>query len=258
VIKKLGFFFFLLPLFLFSQEGSIIKGKIISGSQNLEGVHVINRSQKIGTITLQGGYFVIKANVSDTIIFSAVHLEAKQHIIRKEDFVQDLLFIHMEMLTSSLDEVVITQYKNINAVALGIVPAGQRTYTPAERKLYAAGKFKWYSPLLIPLGGMSVDGLVNSISGRTKMLKKELQIERKEILLESLKSDFSDSYLIDKLSIPKDYINGFLYYIVERENFIRIYKTNNKSAIEFLLIELSVEYLKLLNLNVTKDVKKKN
>lgn len=88
------------------------------------------------------------------------------------------------------------------------------------------------------------------------MLKKEVQIERKELLLEELNSDFSDSYLIDKLNIPREYINGFMYYIVEKESFIKIYKTNNKTATEFLLIELSVEYLKLKNLN--DDFKKEN
>lgn len=256
MIQKTCFFFFLLPLLLFSQEGSVIKGKIVSISQSLEGVHVINRSQKKGTVTLQGGYFVLNAKVSDTIIFSAVHLEAAQHIVKKEDFGQNLLFIKLEPLLNHLEEITVIEYKNINAVALGIVPAGQKTYTPAERKLKTAGVFKWYSPLLIPLGGMSLDGLVNSISGRTKMLKKEVQIERKELLLEELHSDFSDSYLIDKLNIPREYINGFMYYIVERESFIKIYKTNNKTAIEFLLIELSVEYLKLNNLNG--NVKKEN
>ena len=256
MIQKLCFFFFLLPILLFAQDDSVIKGKVVSNSPNLEGVHVINRSQKKGTVTQQGGYFTLSAKVSDTIIFSAVHLEAEQHIVKKQDFSENLLFVKLEPILNHLDEISVIKYKNINAVALGIVPAGQKTYTPAERKLRTAGVFKWYSPLLIPLGGMSVDGLINSISGRTKMLKKEVQIERKELLLDQLKSDFSLSYLTDQLKIPKDYIDGFLYYIVERESFIKIYKSNNKTATEFLLIELSVEYLKLKNLNG--NVKKEN
>lgn len=253
MIQKLCFFFCLLPLLLFAQDDSIIKGKVVSNSPNLEGVHVINRSQKKGTVTLQGGYFTLNAKVSDTIIFSAVHLEAVQHIVKKEDFGEDLLFVKLEPLLNHLDEISVIKYKNINAVALGIVPAGQKTYTPAERKLYTAtGGGNRYGLS----SSVSLDGILNSISGRTKMLKKEVQIERKEMLLEELNSDFSDSYLIDKLNIPREYINGFMYYIVERESFIKIYKTNNKTATEFLLIELSVEYIKLKNLNG--NVKKEN
>lgn len=248
MIQKISFFLFLLPIIIFAQEDNFISGKIISNSPNLEDIHVINRSQNKGTVTLQGGYFTVEAKVSDTIIFSAVHLEAKQHIVKKEDFGENLLFVKLEPLLNTLEEITIIEYKNINAEALRIIPKGQRTYTPAERKLRAAGSFKWYSPLLIPVGGMSVDGLINSISGRTKMLEKELQVERKEMLLENLKSDFRDSYLIDKLNIPKDYLNGFLYFAVENERFIKIYKTNNKTATEFLLLELSVQYRKLLSM----------
>ena len=35
----------------------------------------------------------------------------------------------MESLITELEEVAIINYKSINAVALGIVPANQRTYT---------------------------------------------------------------------------------------------------------------------------------
>ena len=100
---------------------------------------------------------------------------------------------------------------------LGIVPANQRTYTPAERKLAAAGDFKWYSPLLIPLGGMSVDGLINSISGRTSMLKKELVVERKEMLQTKTSDYFDRKYFVETLNIPDEYVDGFLFYIVENE-----------------------------------------
>ncbi|MCD8518998.1 MAG: carboxypeptidase-like regulatory domain-containing protein [Flavobacterium sp.] len=148
----------------------------------MEGIHVINLSKRNGAVTDSRGYFQIKAKVSDTLQFSAVNLKATRHVLKASDFSNDLLLIKMESLITELEEVAIINYKNINAVALGIVPANQKTYTPAERKLAAAGDFKWYSPLLIPLGGMSVDGLINSISGRTAMLKKELVVERKRII----------------------------------------------------------------------------
>lgn len=232
-----------------------MKGKITSDSSNLEGIHVINRSQKIGTTTLQGGYFVLKAKISDTIIFSAIHLKAVQYIVRKEDFGQDLLFVKMETLETALDEVVLTQYKNINAVALGIVPANQKTYTPAERKLYTAtGGGNTYGLST----SVSLDGIINGISGRTKMLKKEAIVEKKELLLESIQLDFSDKYFAEKLKIPEDYIDGFLYYLVENRNFMSIYTKKNKVATEFALAGLSVDFLKLNNLDIGHDLKTKD
>ena len=72
MIQKISFFLFLLPIIIFAQEDNFISGKIISNSPNLEDIHVINRSQNKGTVTLQGGYFTVEAKVSDTIIFSCV------------------------------------------------------------------------------------------------------------------------------------------------------------------------------------------
>lgn len=243
--KRLLLLFIFFPLVVLSQNDSIVNGKIVSESSLLEGIHVINLSKRNGAITDARGYFQIKAKVSDTLQFSAVNLKATRHVLRVSDFSNDLLLIKMESLITELEEVAIINYKNINAVALGIVPANQRTYTPAERKLAAAGDFKWYSPLLIPLGGMSVDGLINSISGRTAMLKKELVVERKELLQAKTSDYFERKYFIETLKIPDEFVDGFLFYIVENEKYVNAMKDKNKTMVTFVLSELAVEYLKL-------------
>mgnify|MGYP006141999963 FL=1 len=245
MIKKLFFYFLIFPVLGFSQNDTIIKGKIVSESNLLEDIHVINLTENKGTVTDSRGYFQIKAKVSDTLQFSAVNLKANRYVIKANDLAKQLLFIPMESLINELDEVAIIHYKNINAVSLGIVPANQRTYTPAERKLAAAEDFKWYSPLLIPLGGMSVDGLINSISGRTSMLKKELVIERKEMLQAKTSDYFERSYFVETLNIPEDYVDGFMFYIVENERYTRAMKDKNKTMATFILSELATEYLKL-------------
>lgn len=77
-----------------------------------------------------------------------------------------------------LKEIEVIEYKNINPVALGIVPANQKTYTPAERKLYTAtGGGNRYGLST----SVSLDGIINGISGRTKMLKKEVQVEKERV-----------------------------------------------------------------------------
>lgn len=243
--KRLLLLFMFFPLVVLSQNDSTINGKIVSESSLLEGIHVINLSSNNGAVTDSRGYFQIKAKVSDTLQFSAINLKATQHILKGNDFSTDLLLIKMESLITELQEVAIINYKSINAVALGIVPANQRTYTPAERKLAAAGDFKWYSPLLIPLGGMSVDGLINSISGRTSMLKKELVVERKEMLQTKTSDYFDRKYFVETLNIPDEYVDGFLFYIVENEKFSNAMNDKNRVMAAFVLTELATEFLKL-------------
>ncbi|WP_045967497.1 hypothetical protein [Flavobacterium sp. 316] len=244
-MKEKILLFLLFPLFIWAQNDSIFKGKIVSESNFLDEIHVINVSKNIGVVSERGGYFTIKAKVNDTLMFSAVHLKGYQRVVVQKDFDQDLVFVPMEALVNQLTEVTLIKYKNINAESLGIVPKGQKVYTPAERRLQSAEEFKWYSPLLIPLGGMSVDGLINAISGRTKILKKELKIEKKEMLQEETSDYYQKEYIINTLKIPEEYVDGFLFYVVEDERYVDAMKNENKTMATFILGQLASEYIEI-------------
>lgn len=256
--KKLLLFILIFPLLIIAQNDSIIKGKIVSEIKDLGGVHIINISNIAGTVSDNQGYFTIKAKVSDTLLFSAVFLEKKKHVVTKEETTEKLVLIPIAPSTEYLKEVVLTEYPDINAVSLGILQKAPKTYTKAERNLKAAGILKWYSPLLIPLGGMSVDGLINQVSGRTNMLKKELIIERKEILQEKTLDYFDNEYLIKTLNIPEEYVDGFIYYVVEDVPFSNAMKAKNKTRATFLLHQLAVDFLNLKEIPLKVEDRKEN
>ena len=242
MLKKLLFFFFIFPMFIFSQNDTLIKGKVVSESNSLEGIHIFNISQKTGEITDARGYFNIKVKISDTLQFSAVHLKATQYIIKQNDLKEELIFVQMKSLISELDEITLTKYKNINAVSLGIVPANQKTYTPAERKVRTATT------------GL-LDPLINWASGRTKMLKNQVVVEGKEQLQAKTSDYFERKYFLETLNIPEEYVDGFLFYIVDNERYARAMKDKNKTMATFILSGLAVEYLKLKELEIEKSPK---
>ena len=254
MIKRLLLLYIFFPLVVLSQNDSIVSGKIVSESSLLEGIHVINLSKRNGAITDARGYFQIKAKVYDTLQFSAVNLKATRYVMKQSDYSNDLLLIKMESLITELEEVAIINYKNINAVALGIVPANQKTYTPAERKLKTASEFKPESTFYF--GGttgvsLSFDAILNAISGRTTMLKNELVVERKELLQAKTSDYFERKYFVETLKIPDEFVDGFLFYIVENEKFVNTMKDKNKTMATFVLSELAVEYLKLKELETS-------
>lgn len=243
---KSFFFTFFVAFGAFAQDVSVLKGKIVANSNELEGVNVINLSTDLSTVTENGGYFAIPARQGDTLMLSAVQFSARKIVLSKEDFKNALLFVKMEIMTRQLDEVKIDEYKNVNAVSLGILSKPAKKYTPAERKLATAGELHWYSPLLIPVGGMSVDGLINSISGRTTMLKKELVVEGKEFQLKKVTDQFEEAYFVDTLKIPAEYVKGFHYYLVENREFVNAMKDKNKTMATFIMNRLAVDYLQLI------------
>lgn len=239
---------FFLSNFIYSQQTVVrsLNGKITSDYPDLEGIYIANLKTDVATVSEKNGYFSINASVGDTLLFSAVQFVGIKIKLKEQDFTNSIFFVRLETMTNELDEVKIQQYKNINSVSLGLVSKNQKKYTPAERKLKAAGELHWYSPLLIPLGGMSVDGLLNAISGRTAQLKQELVVERKELLLLKIATVFQENYFTETLKIPAENVKGFQYYIVDDENFIKALNSKNRTMASFLMAELAVKYKELI------------
>jgi len=226
-----------------------IDGKIIANYGRLEGVYVVNLRTEVMATTNASGSFSIAAKVGDTIIFSSIEFKECKAILTADNF-SDLNFtVKLNPVIHQLQEVIIKRYDNINAVSLGIVPKGQKTYTEAERKLYTSTDLDPKMSLGGLSGGsISADPILNYLSGRTAMLKKELKIEKKQFDMNLLERMFPTEHFVDTLKIPLEYVKGFEYYVVENDKFTVILNSKNKTSTEFLLGELAVKYKEILSI----------
>ncbi|WP_281297364.1 hypothetical protein [Flavobacterium limnophilum] len=227
---KLCLFFILAANIVLAQEsgGTALNGKINANTIDLEGIYVINLKTEKSTITEKDGYFSIAAIPGDTLLFSAIHLKEIRVVLEKKDFQTEFL-VKMESRITSLKEVVVKRYDNINAVDMGISPSGMKHRTPEERKLYTATS-------------TAGDALLNFMSGRTAMLKKEIVVEGKLSFIDQIDNMFNEDYFRKTLKIPSEYVKGFKYYIVDNERFTSILKSKNKTQIEFGMVSLAEKY----------------
>lgn len=244
MLKKLFFcsFFIAISPSVLSQtsERKILRGKVTAYSSNLDGIYVLNLSSKKETVTKEAGYFSIMVKEGDSIMFSSIQFKGKTVKVDSESFDTELFFVKLETMINQLDEVMVVQYKNINAYDLGIIPKPAKVYTPAERKLRTATG-------LDPKAGLSssltIDPLFNMLSGRTAMLKKELEVEKKEKWMSQLEDLFDEDYFTQKLKIPTEHVKGFLYFAVENEKFVKTLGYRDKSMATFLLGEIAKKYI---------------
>ena len=86
-------------------------------------------------------------------------------------------------------------------------------------------------------GSMPLDPLINSIYGRTKMLKNRVVLEKRELLMQSIKDrlakDFFASY-----TLQEDLKMDFFYYFAENEQFLeKCDKKTDFQIFEFLKIK---------------------
>lgn len=222
-------------------------GKIVADYPDLDGITVYNLKSELIVISEKNGYFTIAASVGDTIQFSAVQFQTYKHVVKSKNLNDSNVIIQMQLATNELKEVIVNEYGHINEVSLGIVPANQKKYTVAERRLKAAGDFRPTSLLGIIAGGMDVDALVNAISGRTKRLKKELENERKSMAIAKISNLFPATYFTKVLKIPDDNVEGFKYFAVENAKFMESISTVEKPMLSFLLIEIAEEYNSIIS-----------
>lgn len=234
--KFLTAFFILFTTVVLGQlkNSAELKGRINAYASNLEGVFVINLKSEQTVFTNETGDFLVKASVGDTLVFSGLQFKRKEVVLCAEDFQDDILNVHLVTMVHELNEVVVRNYNNINAVSLGIIPSNHKIYTPAERK-YATASSVRQNP-------MGLDPVLNLISGRSKMLKKEIAIEKKEAAISLLEKMFADAHFTATLNIPLDFVKGFKYYVVDNQKFTKVLEMKNKTTIEFLLGELAEKY----------------
>jgi hypothetical protein len=221
-----------------------IDGKVTADFSSVEGIYVVNTSSEKITTTNSEGYFSIEAKVGDTLMLSAMNFKELKIVLSESDFSKKSLVVSMEPIVNELKEVIVRN-SSISAESLGIIPYGQKKYTPAERKIFTAtsGKIKFFN-LTFSLG---LDPILNHFSGRTNMLKKELEVEKKEGYLVQLQNLFTPDFYVNSMHIPETNVKGFLYYLVENPKFTRILRSKNRAAIEFLMSELAVQYIQIIS-----------
>ncbi|PTS96671.1 hypothetical protein DBR27_16025 [Flavobacterium sp. HMWF030] len=227
-----------------AQERSVLSGRITSNTFDLEGVYVINAQTEAMTTTNNLGAFSIAAKVGDELVFSSIQFKESRILLTAENFSDINFSVKLNMVMHQLQEVVVKGYNSgINAVSLGIIPKGQKSYTEAERKLHTASDLDGH----VGLGGsVALDPILNMFSGRTAMLKKELVVEKKEAFMKLLERMFSIDHFVNRLQIPLEYVKGFEYYVVDNDKFTAILNSKNKTSTEFLLGELAVKYKEII------------
>jgi len=246
-MKQLMYTLFLFPLIVLGQKELIGE---IANSGDKEGIHVFNKTFQKYTITDANGRFEIPARVNDTIVFSAIQYQLKQVVVT-DDILKSLpLFVVLILQVNELDAVFIKPKlsgdlftdaqqiktkKAVTAKTLGLPNSHVIPPTQAERRLYTAQHTG---------GVVSVDAIINAISGRTKMLKDLVKLEQKSMIENTVFTNFNQVMLND-FKIPEHKLFDFLYYASSDELFAQIVKTKSNIIIYDFIKAKSKTYLAL-------------
>ncbi len=231
-----------------------LKGQVLNDTISNSELTVVNISLKEGTITNANGGFTINARVNDTINISALQYEPRQFVVNQTIYNRKKITLYLIPKVTELDQVNIsnidltgdinkdvssTKYKvEITPSQLGIPENTAPKRTVEERRYYTA---------ISSGGGIPLDGLINSITGRLKMLKKHIEVSRFQKLIEESRYNFSDGIYMKELNIPEELIEDFVYYVFEDPEAKRLVDANNVLGLLEFMKEKSVTYNNLKN-----------
>lgn len=212
-----------------------IRGRVMHDTIPLAGAHVLNLANNAVTTTDANGYFKLKARENHTLKISFVGMQTSYRLLLKTDFGFSGLLLQMKEAINQLDEVEVSKYRKVTSQELGIMKNDIVRRTDTEKQLYQATHS----------GGLpGIQLLVNTLSGRTKMLKKIVANEKNlavaNYIIENLKP-----FCQKELKLTDEQVSVLAYFVMERPEFHQLVRSKDNKAMEFMLIEAWTEYQKL-------------
>lgn len=170
----------------------------------------------------------------DTLVLSHVGMQDLISFIKKEDLQQSLLSFQMNESSQELEEVIVNETPDINAVSLGIIPKKIKKLSTNERRLRTAGDFKPIHLLGILGGSLQIDPILNAINGRTKKLKRNVEVEKMK-----RNTAFFDihyrTYMEDEMNLTAAEAALLIDFMLERDDLPRLLEVNNDAEIKLFL-----------------------
>lgn len=219
----------------------VLNGKIVSENTPVQNVMIENLSNKKMAVTNLNGEFELLAKLGDSLQFTHVALKDITFLIEKTHLDQKpfTFDIHKNMIIE-LDEVELKHYSKITAESVGLTTKKMEKLTMNEKRLIVADDFKPKHLLGIFGGSLPIDPIINKISGRTKRIKKHIELDRKMENIQFLKTHYSD-YMIE-LGLTEEDIGGFLFYLVDQESFQELITQNHEGRLKFFISEWWYKY----------------
>ncbi|WP_299685819.1 hypothetical protein [uncultured Dokdonia sp.] len=260
--KTLFLFLLFTGITAFSQETIILKGTVLNDTIEKASLSVVNLNLRKGAITNEAGVFEIPVRINDTIHISAIQYESRQFVVTPKMHDQKRMSLYLVPKINELDEIQLSNKvlsgnleKDASDASLdtqlalvkdmsdkGLLPNLQRK-TKEERRLHTAttginGKGGvGFTGLIIPL-----PLLINEINGKTKRLKKHIEIASYQEQIDYALNRFPDVMLLTYLKIPEDQLQDFIFYALKDEKKLKEIAIDNPLVFLDYLLEKSITY----------------
>jgi len=227
--KMLLVFVFISPFVLQAQDRFAKNGRVMGDFFELDKIMIQNLNSNESTLTEKGGYFKIQIAVNDTLLVISENFKRQKILISTDDIRSSFLYISLKKGDNTLEELVIKKEMLDNSYL--------------DPRVRRKGLYK---DLYTATSGGPISKFINFLSGRTNMIKKAIEYQNENDMAERMINSMSESFFVDELQIPKEYIGGFGYYLLNDVDVVTAVKNRNEFQLQFLLPTKAKMYLETL------------
>jgi hypothetical protein len=230
--SKLTFLLIFTGFMAYCQE-QVLTGRVVADSIGLPGVFVINKAAGIEQKTDADGLFSITVKPGQKLVVYNDAITVREFHISADSFKNMPYVLAVERRSEEIEEVVINS--SITRESLGLVPKGQKQYTPAQKRV-----------LSYQGNTQGLSGFINLLRGRKFLEKIKTIYAKKEVDLYTLRGMYTEEQIVRDFNIPAQYAAAFLFYAVDDERMAETLKSGELGAARLLLAELSLKYLETI------------
>lgn len=245
------------------QENILLKGSIKAAFLEGASVHIINATQKTGTVNSASGNFQIQVKAGDTLLFSSIQYQRLEVVVSAKIIAESNLNIELKEDVNQLAEVNISNIQLTGNINTDLDNIEVVTDLPMDLRFGAVKHMVFEADVNDPLEaprniafesnqvvqpGVNLLGMVDILQELFGGKKKEIAPVYKRpttTVAAQIRKLFDDDFFKSSLGIKEEHINDFLFYVDENGLTTEMMDDKNKLSLVDFLFEQSEKYLKL-------------
>ncbi|MFO7720363.1 MAG: hypothetical protein R6W85_07980 [Gillisia sp.] len=245
------------------QENALLKGSINAPFLESASVHVINTTQKTGTVNAASGNFQLLVKAGDTLLFSSIQYQKLEVVISAEIIREGNLAIELIEDINQLTEVNISNIQLTGNINTDLNTIEVVKDLPFDLRFGAVKHMVFESDVNDPLKapknlafesnqvlqpGLNLLGMVDILEELFNIKKKaKAPIYKRPTttIAAQMRKLFDDDFFKTSLGIKEENINDFLFYVDENGLTAHLMEEKNKLKLLDFLFEQSEKYLQI-------------
>jgi len=226
--------FCLFAIHISSAQYINLSGKI-TNDFDVEGIHILNKTSKINTVTNANGEFRIAIQINDTLLFSSVKYWLKELVVTKEIYQQGTIEITLVEIINELDEVLVG-----NTLTGNLAYDIKNIKTEEEINFDDVGipGFKGVpQERIVPLAAaafptnVNIEALYKHISGYYKKLKIKRKWTSENTVVAEIINYYGLPFFEDAYELPQNRVYDFMLFCVETSSIQSDFKRKNYAGV---------------------------